>query len=528
MTLMAVSDIEHSAMNAAEALLGPALSAGLGDTAAIDCVDGAVTFRQLDERANQAARAFTEAGLKPQDRMLLLMHDRPEFFYVYLGALKAGIVPVGLNVRLSVKDLAHIIGDSGARLVVAEADFIELFDNAVAGNRQPPQLIVHGGSNGPHPDLAAVLDAEPPDFDTVFLKPDDMALWMYTSGTTGNPKAVVHAQRAIPETDRYFDELFRIGPGDRVFATSKLFFAFSLGHILLCTLRRGATAILYSGWPAPENVVDTVNTFRPTVFLSVPTMYKNLLEGGVAKCFDDVRLFLSAGERLPVTLFERWRDVTGRCLCEGIGATENFMLFIANDPADCRPGASGKPLPGVSARLVDDEGNDIDRPQSPGVLWIRSNTLALGYWRQPRRTEAVFRDGWYCTGDMFSRDAEGFFSHEGRADDMLKISGQWVSPVEIEDEVLKNPLVRQAAVVAAKNEDGLVRLALCVVLTDGVIDRAAFEHDLIDDLKSRLSIYKCPRRFVYLDDLPLTPTGKLQRFRLRDIVAESLESQAAG
>lgn len=526
MTKVNQLDEERSTMNAADALLSPALSSGLGGKAAIEFESVSITYAELDAIACQAANALTDLGLKTGDRVLILMDDRPEYFFVYLGAMKAGIVPVGLNVRLSAKNLAHIIADSAAKLVVAEAQFVHLFEDAVAGNPAPPILMRHDEAGDDT--LRGIIARYPATFPSVPLAPQDMALWMYTSGTTGNPKAVVHAQRTISKTDRYFCDVFKIDAQDRIFATSKLFFAFSLGHILLCTLRRGATAILHAGWPDAEAVVRTVEAKKPTVFLSVPTMFRNLLEAETVDRFQSVRLFISAGERLPVQLFERWREASGRHLCEGIGATENLMLFIVSDPEDCRPGAAGKPAPGVTARLVADDGGDVEDAGAAGELWIKSPTLALGYWHQEAKSAAVFQDGWYRTGDMFSRDADGFYTHEGRADDMLKISGQWVSPAEIEDRVLAHQEVAQAAVLGIKNADGLVRLALCMVLSNPAIDRPALEARLTESLVSQLSIYKCPRRFIYLDDMPLTPTGKLQRFRLRDMVAEMQDSQAAG
>jgi benzoate-CoA ligase len=341
---------------------------------------------------------------------------------------------------------------------------------------------------------------------------------MYSSGTTGKPKGVVHTQRTALCGRAVYDELMDVAPGDRVFCSSKLFFAYALGTLMFATLQLGATAILFPGWPDAVTVAEVIAHHRPTLVLSVPTFYRNMLRAGVAAqpAFKNVRYFMSAGEKLPLSLFEQWRDQTGRPILDGIGATETCFLFISNRPERMKPGTCGVPTPGTEAKLIGEDGKLVTEPDKPGVLWVKLPCVAKGYWKLDPLTARVFQDGWYCTNDMFTFDAQGFYEYQGRADDMLKISGQWVSPAEIEEHVLRHPDVSEAAVVGVPNDDGLVRLALFVV-APRVADRLSFEKDLQDGLVASLSIYKCPRRVFYVETMPVTATGKLQRYALRQI-----------
>ncbi|MBT4674091.1 MAG: benzoate-CoA ligase family protein [Rhodospirillaceae bacterium] len=510
-------------MNITDAVLGPALARGQENDAAILSTGGTVTFGQLAERVNRAGNVFTAAGIGRGERVLLLVTDRPEFFYIYLGLLKIGAVPVALNLRLSAGDIAFTIDDAACTGFVLEAQFADLFTEAAAMAASKPAAFSVDAPMDGYGHIPALMDAASTELASVLSAPDDPGFWMYSSGTTGKPKGVVHCQRTALDAKHMLGQLMEVGPGDRVFASSKLFFAFSLAHVMIATLNLGAAAILYPDWPDAEAVGDIVETYRPTILLSVPTFYRNMLRDGVAKGdgFKDVRYYLSAGEKLPRTLFDAWQDATGRPVLEGIGATETCFLFLANRPDRMSPGTCGVPTPGTEVKILAQDGGPEIAPGEAGVLWVRMGCVAQGYWNLEQRSAAVFKDGWYCTNDMFSIDEGGFYEYQGRADDMLKISGQWVSPAEIEERVLANPLVDEAAVVGVPNEDGLIRLALFMVAPGAGADTVQFEKELQDDLCENLSIYKCPRRMFYLDEMPLTATGKLQRFALRDIAINS-------
>jgi len=506
-------------MNMTDVVLGPALARGQENDAAIISAGGTVTFRQLAERVNRAGNVFAANRIGKGMRVLLLVTDRPEFFYIYLGLLKIGAVPVALNLRLSAADIAFTIEDSACTGFVLEAQFAAQYAEAAAMVTAKPAVFSVDAPMDGYGHIPSLMDAASADLASVLSKPDDPGFWMYSSGTTGKPKGVVHCQRTALDAKHMLGQLMEVGPGDRVFASSKLFFAFSLAHCMFATLNLGAAAILYSDWPDAEAVGDVVETFRPTILLSVPTFYRNMLRDGVAKGagFKDVRYYLSAGEKLPRTLFDAWEEATGRPVLEGIGATETCFLFLANRPDQMSPGTCGVPTPGTEVKILAQDGGPDIAPGEAGVLWVRMGCVAQGYWNLDERSSAVFQDGWYCTNDMFSIDDGGFYEYQGRADDMLKFSGQWVSPAEIEERVLANPLVDEAAVVGIPNEDGLIRLALFMVAPDAGPDTIQFEKELQDDLTENLSIYKCPRRMLYVDEMPLTATGKLQRFALRDL-----------
>ena len=508
-----------TAMNMADAILGPPLARGQGDDVAILCGDERVTFAELDERACRAANAFRSLGVEAGETVLLLLVDRPVFFYVYLGLMKIGAVPCALNLRLAVQDLTFTISDSGAKIVVIDSDFIAQCEAAILPLEAAPTLVLSdGGDVAGYPALPSMMELAEPAVASVQRPADAPGFWMYSSGTTGKPKGVVHAQRTVFAATDILGDVMGVRPGDRVFASSKLFFAFSLGHVLFGTLQLGATAVLFPEWPDTEAIGAVIERHRPTIVLSVPTFYRNMLRDGVSKqpAFKQVRYFMSAGEKLPKSLYARWMEDTGRPILEGIGATETCFLFISNRPDRVNPGTCGVATPNTELKLLDEDGKPVTEPNRPGVLWVKIVSVALGYWNLEERTRTVFRDGWYCTGDMFTVDADGWYEHQGRADDMLKISGQWVSPSEIEEFVRKDPRVRDAAVVGVPNEDGLVRLALFLVADVGA-ERESFEQELQDQLVASLSIYKCPRRMYYVDAMPLTATGKLQRYALRQI-----------
>ncbi len=514
-------------MNAAQALLGPALARGLGDRPALVFEGRGVTYGELDARASRCGHGLRDAGVRAQDRVMLLVHDRPEWFYAYLGAMKLGAVPVAINPLASAEVLRFVVEDSACRLLVIESALLPLYRSVAAGLAAPPAVMVADRAAGGHPSLDQAMHGRPDSLEPVALSPEDMAIWMYTSGTTGKPNGAVHRQRAIPEAPRFLGEVLGVGPGDRLYCTSKLFFAFSLGHCALASLQLGAATILLEPWPTTETVAAVVARDRPTVMFTVPTLYRNLLRDGQAAGapFRRVRHYVAAGERLPEALFERWREATGRPILEGVGATETLMLFLANRPGDCRPGASGVAAPGVELRLEDEAGATVTEPDRTGVMWVRSGCIAAGYWNREEKS-AAFRDGWYCTGDLFSRDADGWFHHRGRQDDMLKVSGQWVSPAEIEAEVLRHSKVDEAVVVGVPDRDGLTRLALFLVVGEAQVDRAELEAEITESLTARLSSYKCPRRVFYTDEMPRTATGKLQRFVLRDQAAEATRAPA--
>jgi benzoate-CoA ligase len=487
-------------VNAADETIGQALARGHGDVPAVLCGDRTLSYRELDALACRFGNGFRAAGIGVGDRVVLVLPDTPELMAAYLGAFKVGAVPIAFSTRASAADLSYVIEDSDCRLLMIEPDGAS--DLTVLC-----QVVT---------DAVAFAADQPAELETAPMSPEDPAFWFYTSGTTGRPKGVVHLQRAVLSTQLHLEKNLSIGPGDRIFATSKMFFAYPLGHYL-GALRLGATIILHPDWPNAEGIAAVVDQFRPDLFLCVPTLYRNLLQGGfTGGGFQSVRHFVSAGEKLPASLFDSWRDATGMPILEGIGTSETAVLFIANTPDNVCPGSTGRPPPWVEVRLVDNDGAQVTAPDTLGNLQLRVGSMFGEYWGRPEQTEAAFRDGWNQTGDMFTFDADGWWYHQGRADDMIKISGQWVSPSEIEDCARASAAVEDAVAVGMADDDGLSRMVLFVVPARGGASETEVAEQATASLQAGLPRYKCPREVVVIDAIPRTATGKVQRFKLRD------------
>ncbi len=513
-----------SAFNAADELLSPARVAAHPDRVAILFHDERVTCHDLLARVNRFANGLARLGIDREQRVILMLKDSPAMVSALLGTMKAGAVVVPINLRASATELALMLNDSRAKLLLIDAEFLPVYRAIASTVDATLKVHVAGNASSGLPSIGSISVGQSSEYGAAPMSPDDMAFWLYTSGTTGTPKAAVHLHHDVLIADRFPRECLAMRPGDRVFATSKLFFAYSLGNNLFPALRLGATSILFDGWPDSTAIGAVIERHQPTILLSVPTMYRNLLRDGIAtrERMASVRHCVSAGERLPVVLFDRWHAATGLEIIDGIGTTESIYFFLANRPGDLKAGSSGKTAPGASTHLRDEFGAIVTTPNTPGVLWISMDSVADRYWNQQARSNAAFVGSWFRTGDIYSRDADGFYFHEGRADDMLKISGQWVSPAEIEEHVLRLPEVADAAVVGAPNTDGLIRLVLFVVPNGRAADREGLGTAIQGALSSALSLYKCPRELRLVDEIPRTATGKVQRFKLRAALASTV------
>lgn len=513
-----------SRINASDLILGPTLALGQQGSTAILCGDFQVTFGELDAMANRVANAL-RSRLKLGDRVLMLLKDSPEFVAVFLGIMRCGCVAVPLNTRLAPRDLSFVSIDSEAAALLIDEEFLPIYQEAEKLGHLPPLLLAVCGTSSPDlVSLDQMVCMASPDATSEPMAGDDMAFWLYSSGTTGTPKAAIHCHGDVLTGDAYMHAL-GMGPGQRVFASSKLFFAFALGHTILGGLRAGATLVLYDAWPDAMAIAEIVERHRPNVMLSVPTLFRNLLRDGFARNpgFKGVRTYLSAGEALPPSLYKRWMEETGVPIIEGIGATETIYMFISGTPDDHRPGATGKPMPYAEVRLLDAQDNPISCADTKGIAWTKLPALCRGYWRQPEKTREAFRDGWYRTGDVFSVDGEGWWYYHGRSDDLLKISGQWVSPGEIEECAIAVHGILDAAVVGSENADGLVRMTLFLVIDTQIASTGQEQEEVEERVKhallTTLSIYKCPRDIRFIEAIPRTATGKAQRYRLRELAA---------
>ena len=494
-------------MNAAELLLGRDALARHGGRTALICGEQSLTFTELAARVARAAGAMAALGVRPGDRVLFLMRDTPEFAAAWLGAIRAGAVAVALNDKLTDGELEHAAADSGPRLAVFEP---ELMHRRVAGAK--PMLASTFADHAANAPAAAAFDAagEAP------------AFMLYSSGTTGRPKGIVHAHRGFASLGLAF-RCIGLGAGERVFSTSKFFFAYGLEHGLLAPLAHGATAVLHPGWPDADAVIELVARHRPAALFSVPTVYRRLLAQPPARlaAFAAVRRFVAAGERLSRQLAEQWRGAFGGELLNLYGMSETFCACMMTPPGSSDGTRTGVPLEGVQVELRDASGR-APAAGEPGVLWVRHPAQATGYANLPRETEAQFRDGWFCSRDLFVRDADGYYIHQGRSDELLKIAGQWVQPGELEAVAAQQAAVAEAACVPVADADGLERLALFVTATT---DAVAALREAQEACERMLPRHKRPKWVRAVDELPRTATGKVQRFKLREILTRELSAK---
>jgi len=444
------------------------------------------------------------------------MRDTPEFAAAWLGVLHAGAVAIALNSKLSEAEYRHIRADSGASLAIVEDLFAGARPDLTAEHASQGSLLIAGASAEPARSWRGALARAAPQAAPCAVRAEDPAFWLYSSGTTGRPKGIVHAHRSLRSAGQAQREVLGLDAGERSFATSKLFFAYALEHGLLGPLALGMTAILEPDWPEAENVLGLVARQRPAAFFSVPTFYRRLLALGAGRLgpFRQVRRFVAAGERLPAAVIEAWRAATGGEILSLYGMSETFSACLVTPPGTSNGARTGKPLAGVTTELRTPAGARAPAGEA-GELWLRHPALALGYANLPEQTAAQFRDGWFGTRDLFAADAEGFLAHQGRSDELLKIAGQWVRPGELEQAVVGDPAIAEAACVQVADEEGSARLALFITARGEAAQALAAAQRICEHSLPR---FKRPRWIRVLAELPRTDTGKVQRFRLRELI----------
>ncbi|MEO8718313.1 MAG: benzoate-CoA ligase family protein [Burkholderiales bacterium] len=497
-------------MNAVEQLLGTDALARFGGRTALVCGERAVGFAELAAETARAANALRALGVRPGERVLLLLRDTPEFVAAWLGAVRAGAVVIALSTKQSADEYGYALADSNARLLIVEEAF--LANLGALGPRLAGEKRLVAGAT-----WQQALRAAAPAAHFHRAQPGDPAFWLYSSGTTGRPKGIVHTHQDVLAAGQAQREVLRLGPGDKVFATSKLFFAYALETGMLGPLALGCTTILHPDWIDVEQIHAIVARHQPSTVFSVPTFYRRLLRLKTEQLedFRNVRHYVSAGERLPQPVFEGWRAATGREILSIYGMSETFCVIMMTPPGSSGASRSGKPVAGVQTRLLGDDGKEVAVGE-PGVLWVRHPALSAGYANRPEATREQFREGWFCTRDVFVRDAQGYFSHQGRSDELLKVAGQWVLPAELEEAVLGLDAVAEAACVAVPDDDGFERLALFVAARGG--DTQAALAAATAACEQKLPRYKRPRWILPIAALPRTATGKVQRFKLRELL----------
>jgi acetyl-CoA synthetase len=512
----------------ASAILFDNLGAGRGDRCAVTGPAGRRTYAELVADAVRFGAGLQSLGLQRGDRVLLFLDDTPAYPAALFGAIRAGLVPLLINTLTPPDLLQFYLADSAATVAICDAAFVDRFNpRAREGTRLATLVVANGdaAAPGPVPTLTAAewLSRPPAQVAPADTHRDEMAFWMYSSGSTGRPKGIVHLQHDMAYTHAsYARHLLRLTEQDVCFSVPKIFFAYGLGNSITFPFSVGASSVLLPGQPKPAAIFDCIARYKPTVFFGLPTLYTGLTKAPEAKGANlgSLRLAISAAEVLSADVFNAWKAMSGLEIVEGLGSTEALHIYLSNTAETKKLGAAGKRVPGYEVVLEDSDGREVADGEE-GILWVRGHSSSPGYWNRPDKTAETMRaEGWIYTGDRFVRDADGFHFFRGRADDLVKVSGQWVYPLEVELCLADHPAVRECAVLAVKQDNELTALKAFVVLNDKAAATETMTRALQDYVKARLLPYKYPRLVTYLDDLPKTGTGKIDRQALLTQSAE--------
>jgi benzoate-CoA ligase family protein len=517
--------------NAARKFIDEPVEKGWGDRVAIYFCEEAITYRQLQQSVNRAANLLRSLGLEMENRVLLICHDSPEFIYSFFGAIKLGAVPIPVNTMMQPSDYEYFLNHSRARLLIVHQD---LWEKIVPFRERfvfLEQVIVIGENafrwEGVQ-DFHRMMEEAGSDFAIATTCADDAAFWLFSSGSTGHPKGVIHLQHDMEYAlNTYAKEILHLSENDICFSASKLYFAYGLGGGMYFPLGVGASTVLLPERSTAETVLRVIETYRPTVFFGVPTLYGMMIDvtERSGKTFDlsSLRICVSAGEALPAAFIHKWRKLFHVDILDGVGSTEALHIYLSNRVGEIRPGSSGKVVPGYDAKIVNEEGLPV-ADLEVGDLWIRGDSIAHGYWNLHEQNKQKFIGDWFRTGDKYYRDEDGYYWYCGRSDDMLKIGGIWVSPIEIENCLLQHEAVLEVAVVGETDENDLVFPKAYIVLKEGVEPSESLEEELKTFVKTHLARYKYPRKIEFITELPKTSSGKIQRFKLRTVRPFSLSN----
>jgi benzoate-CoA ligase len=509
--------------NAAHDLIERNLRAGRGAKVAYIDDHGSYTYAELAERVNRCGNALVGLGLEPEQRVLLCILDTIDFPTTVLVCITAGIVPIAANTLLTTADYEYMLQDSRAHALIVSAPLLPTFTSLLGRLPHLKHVIVCGADEKmrEHRSFSSLLAEAAVGFAPAATTSDDMCFWLYSSGSTGAPKGTVHAHASLITTaELYAWPILGIREDDVVFSAAKLFFAYGLGNGLTFPLSVGATTILMAERPTPASVFARLTKYQPTIFYGVPTLFAALLASpdlpkrGQLR----VRICTSAGEALPAELGKRWTDHFGVEILDGIGSTEMLHIFLSNRAGKVRYGTTGTPVPGYELRIVGDDGHPV-APGQVGELQVCGPTSAMAYWNNRQKSHDTFHGPWTRSGDKYSVDGEGNFVYAGRTDDMLKVGGIYVSPVEVEAALITHPAVLEAAVIGKADDEKLIKPVAYVVLKAGHGASSELAEDLRQHVKSRLAPYKYPRWIEFIDELPKTATGKIQRYKLRQRAA---------
>jgi 4-hydroxybenzoate-CoA ligase len=531
-------EIGRRSYNAASDFVDANVARGFGEKIAFIDPERSLTYGELQARTFRFASVLRRLGLRPEDRLILLGYDTIDFPVVFFGAIRAGIVVVPLNILLNPEQYAYVLGDSRPSAVVVSLPLLKAIAPVLERLPQLLGVILLGATEADKLDLGAcevrrfedLMARETAAPHTAPTVSDEVAFWLYTSGSTGDPKGVKHVHSSLMATARLMGRgVIGLTADDVVFSAAKLFFAYGLGNAMSFPLSVGATAVLLPHRPTPEAVFDVMRRHQPTVFYGVPSLFTALLahkemrEGAGSR---RLRLCISAGEALPAHIGERWKASAGVDILDGLGSTEMLQTFVSNRPGDIRYGATGKPVSGYDVKIVDENGTELG-DEEIGELVVRGPSAGEGYWNQRQKSRRTFAGEWTHTGDKYRRDRDGYYHYCGRTDDMFKVSGMWVSPFDVEAALVSHEAVLEAAVIGKEDADGLLKPKAFIVLRNGYAADERLMEMLRLHVKERAGPWKYPRWIDVRRDLPRTATGKIQRFKLREEEAGSCVSSTS-
>jgi 4-hydroxybenzoate-CoA ligase len=487
------------------------------------------TYNDVQKMVNKTANGMRDLGVRVEDKIMLLILDIPQFYAMFWGSIRIGAIPIPVNTMLTPSDYEFYLNDSRSRVLAVSEELLPVINDIRGDLPYLRDIVVLSETEGARIPFKQKYKRASSDIKTAFTTKDDVGFWLYSSGSTGSPKGAIHSQYDLVVTsESYAKNTLGIVENDIIYSAARMFFAYGLGNSVYFPMYAGCSVVLNPEPPKPENIFQYLEKYRPTIFFGVPTLYSQILEyqnrldqeKGITPDpnsdhpFSSVRLCVSAGETLPTDIYHRWKRRYGNDILDGLGSTEMGHIFLSNRPGEVKPGSTGKPVPGYEVRIVDDEGNDVPQGET-GTLMVKGQSAAQMYWRKRDKSRKTMVGEWINTGDKYYVDEEGFYWCAGRSDDMLKVGGIWVSPIEVENCLMEHPAVLEAAVIGQEDSNGLIKPKAYI------IPRVGFEpgDDLVEELKKwvldRLAKFKYPRWIEFVNQLPKSSTGKIQRFRLR-------------